>query len=447
MTASGRTCQVWAASQPHQHNFTEVGEHSHCRNPNGDSEGVWCFTTDPDKEWEYCSVPICGPTMLKVLDFSADNDHQTDSNGEYTMATLDVGTLPESFTICSSIMVNAWTTTTKSAYMFLLADAAGNQWGFIDLYASHTFTEYEVWLGPVRFQKKTEAIVFPLQWVRACLSLDSTARKVTLVVDGQVLGEEEYRREEDQTRPANLSLSLGYNPVARLEYPVKIANINVFNSGTSVERMVGLTTAGGDKCGSSGDIVSWEEAEWTLHSQVKVIEVDREWEGPCRRESKVQVFTADFEFHQDCMEHCKKIADGRSPPVSTEEEWTNFTTEINLITQDISNFPYMWLSATEGGGKTKKLVTLDHWPETEVVNNETMKLEATETVWRDFHTGQRLENWTKPYYFPSEDSTAGDIYNCMLAFTHDVSWRRSWYEWQCKTYDSNCPCSYPGHRV
>ena len=118
VTASGRTCQVWAASQPHQHNFTEVGEHSHCRNPNGDSEGVWCFTTDPDKEWEYCSVPICGPTMLKVLDFSADNDHQTDSNGEYTMATLDVGTLPESFTICSSIMVNAWTTTTKSAFIF-----------------------------------------------------------------------------------------------------------------------------------------------------------------------------------------------------------------------------------------------------------------------------------------------------------------------------------------
>ena len=29
--------------------------------------------------------------MLKVLDFSADNDHELDSNGEYTGATLEAG--------------------------------------------------------------------------------------------------------------------------------------------------------------------------------------------------------------------------------------------------------------------------------------------------------------------------------------------------------------------
>ena len=47
----------------------------------------------------------------------------------------------------------------------------------------------------------------------------------------------------------------------------------------------------------------------------------------------------------------------------------------------------MWLSATEGD-KDRKLATLDHWPETEVVNNETQKLEAVETVWRDYFTDQ-----------------------------------------------------------
>ena len=85
VTASGRTCQAWVATEPHQHNLTDVGEHNHCRNPNGDLEGVWCITTDPDKNWEHCSVPIFAPTtMLKVLDFSADNDHEPDSNGEIT---------------------------------------------------------------------------------------------------------------------------------------------------------------------------------------------------------------------------------------------------------------------------------------------------------------------------------------------------------------------------
>ena len=100
VTASGRTCQVWAASQPHEHDHTEVGEHNHCRNPDGDSSGVWCYTTDPDKDWEYCSVPRCVSKLkkMKVFDFSADNDHELDINGEFTSATLKAGFLPESFT-------------------------------------------------------------------------------------------------------------------------------------------------------------------------------------------------------------------------------------------------------------------------------------------------------------------------------------------------------------
>ena len=107
--------------------------------------------------------------------------------------------------------------------------------------------------------------------------------------------------------------------------------------------------------------------------------MDREWEGPCRRESQVQVFTADFEYHHDCMDHCQKISNGHSPPVTTKDEWENLTREVELITRDISSLPYMWLSATEGD-KDKKLARLDHWPEMEVVNNETKKIEAIEKI-------------------------------------------------------------------
>ena len=59
VTTSGFTCQVWSASQPNDHDFTHVGEHNYCRNPDADPEGVWCVTTDPEETWEYCSVPIC----------------------------------------------------------------------------------------------------------------------------------------------------------------------------------------------------------------------------------------------------------------------------------------------------------------------------------------------------------------------------------------------------
>ena len=79
-------------------------------------------------------------STLKVLDFSEDNDHQPDSNGEFTSATLEAGSLPESFTICSALMVEAWTTGFSSADMFALLDDQENVWGLITLnpYASNT---------------------------------------------------------------------------------------------------------------------------------------------------------------------------------------------------------------------------------------------------------------------------------------------------------------------
>ena len=59
VTSSGLTCQSWSASEPHKHGFTDVGEHNHCRNPDGYSGGAWCYTSDPGKRWEVCEVPRC----------------------------------------------------------------------------------------------------------------------------------------------------------------------------------------------------------------------------------------------------------------------------------------------------------------------------------------------------------------------------------------------------
>ena len=62
VTTSGETCQVWASDDPHGHSYTYMGEHNHCRNPDGDPRGVWCYTTDPDQVWELCYVPRCEAT-------------------------------------------------------------------------------------------------------------------------------------------------------------------------------------------------------------------------------------------------------------------------------------------------------------------------------------------------------------------------------------------------
>ncbi|XP_026531031.1 plasminogen [Notechis scutatus] len=65
-TVNGKTCQEWQSQVPHQHtSFTPEThprsrlEKNYCRNPDGDTNGPWCYTTDTNKIWDYCDVPQC----------------------------------------------------------------------------------------------------------------------------------------------------------------------------------------------------------------------------------------------------------------------------------------------------------------------------------------------------------------------------------------------------
>ena len=126
MTVDGIPCQRWSDTEPHNHEFTHVGDHNFCRNPNGASQSqVWCYTTDPQHELQNCSVPFCNP--LKALDFSLDNDWEPDENKSYTHASLWKENLPSSFTICTAFMVEAWTEYVDSM-LFVLCDDKGKIW-------------------------------------------------------------------------------------------------------------------------------------------------------------------------------------------------------------------------------------------------------------------------------------------------------------------------------
>ena len=146
VTNNGIPCRVWEPYELQDHQG--VG-HNHCRNPDEDPNGVWCYFASGDEHWDYCSVPICGNAKLKVFDFSyhAWDDHDEDEESyEHTRTTLDAGSLTESFTICSSFMLwDYWTNDFKSARLFTLLDKDTIwSWAYVELYAGPSYTEYQL---------------------------------------------------------------------------------------------------------------------------------------------------------------------------------------------------------------------------------------------------------------------------------------------------------------
>ena len=79
-TVSGLKCQKWNEKTPHNHDQPAL-DHNFCRNPDSADGGVWCYTTDPNVEWEYCSqIDSCGDTCQdKSLNNPGWNYHGTHS--------------------------------------------------------------------------------------------------------------------------------------------------------------------------------------------------------------------------------------------------------------------------------------------------------------------------------------------------------------------------------
>ena len=66
VTEGGYTCQAWSSQAPHAHPYTAddhpnagLGDHNYCRNPDGSQSRPWCYTTDPDREYQLCDMFLC----------------------------------------------------------------------------------------------------------------------------------------------------------------------------------------------------------------------------------------------------------------------------------------------------------------------------------------------------------------------------------------------------
>ena len=194
---------------------------------------VWCLTTDPEVPAKFCSVPFCPP--LKALDFSLDNDWETDENYSYTYAILKKKHLPLSFTICSAFMVEAWAgaESANSVLFALYYDGdSGQIWHWVRIIAKMTYTEFSFrFEDSPMFSNQSKILFFPLQWTRVCFSKDTNSSLARLVVDGELVIEQEVKV---KNQPENLDLVLGFGGIGQ-EYPGQTTDLNIFSLALTLD--------------------------------------------------------------------------------------------------------------------------------------------------------------------------------------------------------------------
>ncbi|KAJ8299452.1 hypothetical protein KUTeg_023512 [Tegillarca granosa] len=67
-TVDGFTCQRWDSQEPHSHSVTGLNnEENYCRNINRE-QAPWCYTTNNNTRFDYCSIPKCQNLLIKVFD-------------------------------------------------------------------------------------------------------------------------------------------------------------------------------------------------------------------------------------------------------------------------------------------------------------------------------------------------------------------------------------------
>ena len=278
--------------------------------------------------------------------------------------------------MCSSIFVKSWVAyQTSHVPFFQLLDEEGDIWAALNLVAGSTATyvSADIGFGDNNVEvdvNETLPLFFPAQsWVRACTTLDTVTGVARIVADGKVLKDASYPKLKDLadkmltnfTIRVGKGASSGGNTGSGIN--CKFTNINMFSEPPSLEKMIAMTTPGDGECGAVGDFLNWDEAEWNVKNEwlsgawsdwvlvinaSKVVEV--EWmAGPCWRETKIRVYQIDnLHKHSDCMNHCKKIGNGRSPSVVTEEDWMWLIKEVDSVSLRNQDHCNLWLSATEG---------------------------------------------------------------------------------------------------
>ena len=235
--------------------------------------------------------------------------------------------LPDSFTVCSSILTTGCGSDRWSTFFTILDNNKTQLLAPMYKHGMYKNGSIES-LFMLTFSKTTSGMVigktssmFPNQWIKSCLAINTTSGLIHWVVEGTLILtmiSEEVKK--SQIRDLRKKVVLGSRSYTDIWYAVsqKVANLNIFASALSIEMMESMTK-GGSCVKEEGDYLAWGDMEWILHGQARIETTEKE--EISNEKALVDLYYTPFPGMDSCMHHCENLG-SRVPSVATFQEWT-----------------------------------------------------------------------------------------------------------------------------
>ena len=189
--------------------------------------------------------------------------------------------LPVSFTVCSTIMATDCNSPQYPTFSNFLNKHNGHflvpglTQGYIESKLDIGFHE-GLWSQAI--SGKTLPL-FPNQWTRSCMAVNTTSGLIQWVVDGiLVLDSEFVEVKKPKSRPRDLSKNIVLGALwfggSWDTHSQKVTNLNIFSSTLTTDSMKSMT--GGEGCADEGDYLAWGDMEWILHGQARMETIEKE---------------------------------------------------------------------------------------------------------------------------------------------------------------------------
>ena len=224
--------------------------------------------------------------------------------------------LPSSFTVCVSVLV---TTNNLSPSLFTLLGNDKQPWFAAKISQKVSFLGRKFFYTVSNQYVKIDTMwMFPNQWVRSCLALNTLSGSVQWVARGELVDNSTFSEIKD-----NVLTDLGGKVILGSFYQTlsskakwhkssnKVTKLEIFSSALSVEKMIAYTKGGG--CGDDGDYLSWDEMQWNLYGEAKVEHIEAK--ETCTMQP-FYFYNSTFDM-KSCMHFCEKLGGSRVPSATS----------------------------------------------------------------------------------------------------------------------------------